>query len=59
VVVGSSAEEMIALGYQPVGKDFPVFLHPQTHAEYALARTERKQVLVIKDFIFMPILRSP
>ena len=38
VVVGSSAEEMIALGYQPVGKDFPVFLHPQTHAEYALAR---------------------
>ncbi|EGT4452656.1 multifunctional CCA tRNA nucleotidyl transferase/2'3'-cyclic phosphodiesterase/2'nucleotidase/phosphatase, partial [Cronobacter sakazakii] len=34
--------EMLALGYQQVGKDFPVFLHPQTHEEYALARTERK-----------------
>lgn len=42
VVVGGSPEEMIAAGYQPVGKDFPVFLHPQTHEEYALARTERK-----------------
>lgn len=42
VVVGSSPNEMIAAGYQPVGKDFPVFLHPQTHEEYALARTERK-----------------
>jgi tRNA nucleotidyltransferase (CCA-adding enzyme) len=52
VVVGSSAEEMIALGYQPVGKDFPVFLHPQTHAEYALARTERKTGLGYQGFHF-------
>ena len=42
VVVGSTPEEMTRLGYTPVGKDFPVFLHPATHAEYALARTERK-----------------
>jgi len=42
VVVGSSPKEMIKLGFRPVGKDFPVFLHPQTHEEYALARTERK-----------------
>jgi tRNA nucleotidyltransferase (CCA-adding enzyme) len=42
VVVGSSQQEMVDLGYRPVGKDFPVFLHPQTHEEYALARTERK-----------------
>lgn len=42
VVVGSTPEEMVAQGFQPVGKDFPVFLHPQTHEEYALARTERK-----------------
>jgi tRNA nucleotidyltransferase (CCA-adding enzyme) len=42
VVVGSSPEEMLARGFRPVGKDFPVFLHPKTHEEYALARTERK-----------------
>jgi tRNA nucleotidyltransferase (CCA-adding enzyme) len=42
VVVGSTAEEMLRLGYRQVGKDFPVFLHPETHEEYALARTERK-----------------
>jgi tRNA nucleotidyltransferase (CCA-adding enzyme) len=42
VVVGATPETMLAQGYQPVGRDFPVFLHPQTHAEYALARTERK-----------------
>jgi len=42
VVVGSTPEEMVAMGFQPVGKDFPVFLHPRTHEEYALARTERK-----------------
>jgi len=42
VVVGSTAEEMIGLGYAQVGKDFPVFLHPETKEEYALARTERK-----------------
>ncbi|MGA8864238.1 MAG: multifunctional CCA addition/repair protein [Gallionella sp.] len=42
VVVGGTPEEMVAQGFQPVGKDFPVFLHPKTHEEYALARTERK-----------------
>jgi len=42
VVVGSSPEEMSKLGYRQVGRDFPVFLHPQTNEEYALARTERK-----------------
>ena len=42
VVVGATPEEMVALGYRPVGRDFPVFLHPHTHEEYALARTERK-----------------
>ncbi len=39
VVVGATPDAMLALGYRPVGRDFPVFLHPQTHAEYALART--------------------
>jgi len=42
VVVGSSPEQMRQAGYQAVGKDFPVFLHPKTKQEYALARTERK-----------------
>ena len=42
VVVGASPEAMLAKGFKPVGKDFPVFLHPKTHEEYALARTERK-----------------
>ncbi len=42
VVVGATAEEMLEKGYRPVGADFPVFLHPQTGEEYALARTERK-----------------
>lgn len=42
VVVGATPEEMIGLGFKPVGRDFPVFLHPRTHEEYALARTERK-----------------
>ena len=42
VVVGASAEEMVKRGFRPVGADFPVFLHPETHEEYALARTERK-----------------
>ena len=42
VVVGSTPEDMVARGYKPVGKDFPVFLHPHKHEEYALARTERK-----------------
>jgi len=42
VVVGSRPQEMLAAGYLPVGRDFPVFLHPQTREEHALARTERK-----------------
>lgn len=42
VVVGATAEEMLELGYRQVGRDFPVFLHPDTQEEYALARTERK-----------------
>ena len=42
VVVGATVEDMLAQGFTPVGKDFPVFLHPKTQAEYALARTERK-----------------
>lgn len=50
VVVGSSPEEMERLGYRPVGREFPVFLHPQTHEEYALARTERKTSRGYKGF---------
>lgn len=50
VVVGATPEEMTALGYQPVGQDFPVFLHPHTHEEYALARTERKSGAGYKGF---------
>jgi len=42
VVVGGTPDALVAQGYQPVGRDFPVFLHPDTHEEYALARTERK-----------------
>lgn len=42
VVVGATPEQMLDLGFRPVGRDFPVFLHPKTHEEYALARTERK-----------------
>lgn len=52
VVVGSTPEEMIALGFKPVGKDFPVFLHPETHEEYALARTERKTAKGYHGFTF-------
>jgi tRNA nucleotidyltransferase (CCA-adding enzyme) len=52
VVVGSSVEEMLAQGFRPVGKDFPVFLHPKTQAEYALARTERKTGKGYKGFMF-------
>ncbi|MEW6591554.1 MAG: multifunctional CCA tRNA nucleotidyl transferase/2'3'-cyclic phosphodiesterase/2'nucleotidase/phosphatase, partial [Pseudomonadota bacterium] len=50
VVVGATPDEMVALGYQAVGKDFPVFLHPVTHEEYALARTERKSGRGYKGF---------
>jgi tRNA nucleotidyltransferase (CCA-adding enzyme) len=52
VVVGSTPEAMLAAGYTPVGKDFPVFLHPQTHEEYALARTERKTAPGYRGFTF-------
>ncbi|SNS18998.1 tRNA nucleotidyltransferase (CCA-adding enzyme) [Noviherbaspirillum humi] len=52
VVVGATPEEMMAAGYTPVGKDFPVFLHPSTHEEYALARTERKTAPGYKGFVF-------
>lgn len=50
VVVGSTPNEMGSLGYQPVGQDFPVFLHPKTKEEYALARTERKSGQGYKGF---------
>ncbi len=50
VVVGATPEDMVARGYRPVGKDFPVFLHPDTHEEYALARTERKTARGYKGF---------
>ena len=50
VVVGASVEQMLELGYQQVGKDFPVFLHPKTRDEYALARTERNVALGYKGF---------
>src|SRR5881394_3707201 len=52
VVVGASPQEMIAAGYLPVGKDFPVFLHPETREEYALARTERKTAAGYHGFVF-------
>lgn len=50
VVVGTTPEAMVKLGYRPVGKDFPVFLHPQTHEQYALARTERNVSRGYKGF---------
>ena len=52
VVVGATPEALVALGYLPVGKDFPVFLHPETHEEYALARTERKTARGYHGFAF-------
>ena len=52
VVVGATPQEMISAGYLPVGKDFPVFLHPQTREEYALARTERKTARGYRGFAF-------
>lgn len=50
LVVGATPDTMLEQGYKPVGKDFPVFLHPQTHEEYALARTERKTAPGYKGF---------
>lgn len=52
VVIGATPEEMLARGFKPVGKDFPVFLHPDTHEEYALARTERKIARGYSGFSF-------
>jgi tRNA nucleotidyltransferase (CCA-adding enzyme) len=52
VVVGATPEQMAAAGYRPVGKDFPVFLHPRTQEEYALARTERKTARGYHGFSF-------
>lgn len=52
VVVGSTPEQLIGLGFIPVGADFPVFLHPHTKEEFALARTERKTALGYKGFSF-------
>jgi tRNA nucleotidyltransferase (CCA-adding enzyme) len=52
VVVGATPAEMVSLGFKPVGADFPVFLHPGTHEEYALARTERKTAPGYRGFVF-------
>jgi len=52
VVIGATPEDMLAKGFRPVGKDFPVFLHPATHEEYALARTERKTAPGYRGFVF-------
>ncbi len=52
VVVGATPEQLTGQGYKPIGRDFPVFLHPQTHQEYALARTERKQGQGHQGFVF-------
>ncbi|MBN9115582.1 MAG: multifunctional CCA tRNA nucleotidyl transferase/2'3'-cyclic phosphodiesterase/2'nucleotidase/phosphatase, partial [Pandoraea sp.] len=52
VVVGATPEEMVRQGFKPVGRDFPVFLHPKTQAEYALARTERKTARGYHGFSF-------
>jgi len=52
VVVGATPDEMVAAGFRPVGKDFPVFLHPETQEEYALARTERKTAPGYHGFVF-------
>lgn len=52
VVVGATPQEMQAQGFRPVGRDFPVFLHPETHEEYALARTERKRGRGHRGFTF-------
>ena len=51
VVVGATPEAMAERGFMPVGRDFPVFLHPQTHEEYALARTERKSAPGYRGFV--------
>ena len=52
LVVGGTPDKMVSLGYKIIGKDFPVFLHPETNEEYALARTERKTSPGYKGFSF-------
>ena len=52
MVVGATPEDLLARGFRPVGKDFPVFLHPASHEEYALARTERKTAPGYAGFVF-------
>ena len=52
VVVGATPDDMLARGFKPVGRDFPVFLHPDSHEEYALARTERKTAPGYTGFVF-------
>ena len=52
VVVGATPDDMLSAGYKPVGRDFPVFIHPQTGEEYALARTERKRGRGHQGFVF-------
>jgi len=53
VVVGATPEQMGELGFKPVGIDFPVFLHPTTHEEHALARTERKSAPGYRGFVMI------
>jgi tRNA nucleotidyltransferase (CCA-adding enzyme) len=52
VVVGATPQDLVSAGYTPVGRDFPVFLHPTTHEQYALARTERKAGAGYHGFVF-------
>ena len=53
VVVGATKEDLTKLGYKQVGSNFPLFLHPETKEEYALARTERKSGTGTKDFLLI------
>jgi tRNA nucleotidyltransferase (CCA-adding enzyme) len=52
VLVGATPQQLSESGFTPIGNDFPVFLHPQTHEEYALARTERKTGPGYRGFVF-------
>ena len=52
VVIGATPKKMIEEGFEPIGENFPVFLHPKTKEEYALARTERKSGKGYKGFVF-------
>ena len=56
VVVGSSPDKMISKGFKPIGKNFPVFLHPETNEEYALARTEKSQVPATRFHILLVMM---